>query len=152
MSATPTFERIAALLPEEQRQRFLLMCARFRNVPEDDEILLIVEAICFTTLIWKTVPDEIEKLLKESAPLKADYKCLDEIVKQAVNETVLSYEDLKLICQRLESHETALKKMTSTDKIVSEHKQREIPLRVALVAIGILTGYIVIPTFIQLLM
>ena len=27
-----------------------------------------------------------------------------------------------------------------------------IPLRVALVAIGILTGYIVIPTFIQLLM
>ena len=53
MADTSTLESISELLPVERRERFLQLVARFQSVPNDDEFLLILEAIGFMTLLYK---------------------------------------------------------------------------------------------------
>lgn len=69
MAETEALERITALLPEEQREPYLKVLSRLRQVPEDDEYLLILEAIGFTSLILEGVPQQVQALLSASASL-----------------------------------------------------------------------------------
>ncbi len=113
MSAIDTLEKIAALLPEKQKQRFLLLSSRFRNVPEDDEYLQILEAIGFMTLLWNEVPNEIDTLLKKASPVDTTQQQLKTMITDTVKSAVPSYEDLRVVCERLEQHELVLKRITS---------------------------------------
>lgn len=115
MSAVDTLQRISELLPDEQRQRFLLMCASFKNVPEDDEYLHILEAIGFMTLLWKQVPREISKILDGVTPIKTNHQDLEKMIRQVVSESVPSYEDLKVISRRLERSRTGAKTNINTE-------------------------------------
>ena len=108
MSATDTLEAVAELLPPERKLRFLAMVARFRSVPEDDEYLQILEAIGFMTLVWKEVPDEIRRIVAGASPAAGNTEGIAGILRATVREAIPSYEDLRQIVQRLESHEQLL--------------------------------------------
>ena len=113
MSAIETLESIASLLPDEQRERFLKVVVRFRHVPEDDEILQIIEAIGFMTLLWKEVPEQIKGLLEGAKAPTETTHTITGVVRETVNAAIPSYEDLKTIAQRMEEHELALKNTLS---------------------------------------
>lgn len=108
MASTDTLEAVAEMLPPDRRLRFLAMVTRFRSVPEDDEYLQILEAIGFMTLLWKEVPDEIRRVIAAAAPADTTTQGAAEILRATVREAVPSYDDLKRIVQRLESHEQLL--------------------------------------------
>jgi hypothetical protein len=113
MASTETLQSVAALLPTERRERFLSLCARFESVPEDDEYLQILEAIGFMTLLWKEVPGEVSAILEGANPVSETCHSVAAKVREAVIESIPSYDDLKKISQRLESHELALKNTLS---------------------------------------
>ena len=110
MQATDTLEQIASMLPKERKERFLLMCSRFKTVPEDDEYLLMMEAVCLMTLLWKEVPHQIQEVLVKAAPANSNNEQLLLQLKKVISESIPSYEDLLRISERLESHEVALKR------------------------------------------
>ncbi|MBK1884406.1 hypothetical protein JIN85_18460 [Luteolibacter pohnpeiensis] len=147
MSAFETLESVAALLPPPQRERFLTMAARFRNVPEDDEYLQVLEAIGFMTLLWKEVPEKIQRTLAGASPTLGCSEQFISIMRDAVTSAIPSYEDLKQIAQRLEAHEQLLARMarhTSTsDK--PEHTKRA---SILWVGVGVILG-LGIPELIQ---
>jgi len=53
------FDRIAALLPVENRQEFYRRMAHLRNLGPNDEILQVAEAMGYLALITRQVPAEI---------------------------------------------------------------------------------------------
>jgi hypothetical protein len=108
MSATDTLEAVAELLPPERKLRFLAMAARFRSVPEDDEYLQILEAIGFMTLLWKEVPEDIRRIVAGASPAAGNIEDIAGILRATVRESIPTYEDLRQIVQRLESHEQLL--------------------------------------------
>jgi len=111
MADTKTLESIASMLPESRRERYLHMVARFQSVPEDDEYLQILEAIGFMTLLLKEVPAEIAQLLEGASPIQETHLGLCKLVKEAVTESIPSYEDLKRMADRFENHELGLKQL-----------------------------------------
>ena len=113
MANIDTLISVSGLLPEAQRERFLAMAASFQSVPEDDEYLQILEAIGFMTLLWKEVPGEVQKILEGANPVTETCHSVGVKVREAVIEAIPSYDDLKRINQRLESHELALKNTLS---------------------------------------
>ena len=115
MAETSHLEAFAQILPKPQRERFLQLAVSFRSVPADDEFLMILEAIGFYSLILKEVPTELSKLLEGTSPIQETKQGLFQLVKQAVSETIPSYEDLKRITERLENHDIALAQMLRGD-------------------------------------
>ncbi len=113
MASTDTLQSVASLLPAGRRERFLGLCARFESVPEDDEYLQILEAIGFMTLLWKEVPKQVKVALEGANPVAETCQSVAAKVREAVVESIPSYDDLKKISQRLESHELALKNTLS---------------------------------------
>lgn len=111
MSATDTLKHVAKMLPEDRRERFLLMCARFQSVPEDDEYLLILESIGLMTLLMNALPQQIKEILERAAPAGSNNQQIEALVKRAVSGSIPSYDDLKRATERLENHETALKRL-----------------------------------------
>ena len=68
MADLAAIDRIADFLPDSERERFLRIVARLKDVPEDDEYLLVLEAIGFISLILKEIPDRVKDVLAASAP------------------------------------------------------------------------------------
>jgi hypothetical protein len=108
MADVSHLEAVATMLPEAQRERFLQMVVRFRSVPEDDEFLQILEAIGFISLVLKEVPMELQRILEGAGPIQESQQGLCNLIKEAVSESIPSYEDLKRMTERLENHEIAL--------------------------------------------
>ena len=109
MSSKPTaFERIAALLPQEERVRFLSLSTRLKELPEDDEFLLALELICYSTLIWHEVPTRIQELLEKSNPVVETTHSIAGELKEALIQEVPSCEDLRDLSIRLGQHEKNL--------------------------------------------
>ncbi len=104
-----TLERVAMMLPAEDKERFLILVARFRNVPQDDEYLLVLEAIGFMTLLWSSVPKEILRILEGANPVAESSASLRSMVREAVSESIPSHQDLRSIAHILRDHETALR-------------------------------------------
>lgn len=111
MSTADTLHRIAALLPEEEKERFLLLSHKFSNFSEDDELLLLVEAICLNTLLWKEVPEQILSILSGASPIPENHERLKSMIDSSVRNAVPSYDDLKQISSKLEENILSLKKM-----------------------------------------
>jgi len=122
MPDTKTLESVASMLPESRRERFLHMVARFQSVPEDDEYLQILEAIGFMALLLKEVPAEIAQLLEGASPIQETQLGLCKLVKEAVTESIPSYDDLKRIADRYENHELAIKQLLHGQ---SQRKQQD---------------------------
>ena len=113
MSAIDTLKRVAQMLPSESRERFLLMCTRFQNVPEDDEYLQILEAIGLMSLLWKEVPEQIKTIIEGASPVEStNYQHLEKCIREAVNQSIPSHEDLRSFSAQLENHETTLKRLS----------------------------------------
>jgi len=142
MSAIEILESVAALLQPEKRERFLKMVVQLRNVPDDDEYLQILEAIGFMTLLWKEVPQQIEKTLEKASPVTETVQGVSSIVRDTVVEAIPSYDDLKAISQRLEAHELALKNTLRTSA-----KSKGVGLRwpwiFSVFNLGLIVGYII---------
>lgn len=141
MANTETLESIAEMLPAERRDRFLQMVARFQSVPDDDEFLLILEAIGFMTLLYKEVPDEIAKILTGVTPLHATNEGLSQLVRESVTESIPSYEDLKRAAERFENHELSLKQFLQSSKTSHADNQNSIFLFCAIFILGMIIGY-----------
>ena len=67
MANTTTLESLAELLPPDSRERFFAIASKFRNVPEDDDHLQMLEAVGFMMQTMVGVPTQIADLLN-SAP------------------------------------------------------------------------------------
>ncbi len=116
MANTETLERIAKLLPQQEREQFFAMIARFKSVPDDDEYLQIINAVGLMTLLWKEVPNEIRKVLEGANPISDTCHSVARQVREAVTDAIPSCEDLVLVSKRLEEHELALKRLLASNK------------------------------------
>ena len=141
MADTSTLESISELLPVERRERFLQLIARFQSVPDDDEFLLILEAIGFMTLLYKEVPDEIAKILAGATPINETHEGLSQLVEDAVSESIPSYEDLKRISERFENHELALKQTLQALVVPPKNRPSLRLLLTTILIVGGLLGY-----------
>ena len=141
MADTSTLESISELLPVERRERFLQLVARFQSVPNDDEFLLILEAIGFMTLLYKEVPDEIAKILAGANPTNETHEGLSKLVKEAVCESIPSYEDLKRISECFENHELALKQALQSQKKSNPSQNNSGLLLITIFIVGGALGY-----------
>ena len=110
MSACQTLERVAELLSPPERERFLATVARFRNIPEDDEYLQVLEAIGFMTLIWSKIPTEIHSILEGAKPANLTSEYLNTQIRSAIQQSIPSFEDLRQISQSLNQQQVALKR------------------------------------------
>ena len=104
-------ERIADLLEASDRDRLLCLATRLKSLPYDDEILLIVESIGFMTLLWKTVPEEIQRILEGANPVPETCANLSRIIQDSINQAIPSQQDLRTVAQSLREHETALRNL-----------------------------------------
>jgi hypothetical protein len=99
------YDRIAGLLPEENREGFLKHVARTRDFHENDEILMVVEACGYFTLLSGTVPerllDVVRLLDKQARDVKeaaASITFRHEESRKALDDTLAKYSTL------MESH------------------------------------------------
>ena len=108
-------ERIAGLLEPIDRDRFLTLATRLRSLQHDDEILMIVEAIGFMTMIWKAVPTEVQRILEGANPLPDTCANLTKTIQDAVSQAIPSQQDLRTIVQTLREHEVSLRNLCRKD-------------------------------------
>lgn len=123
MSAIDTLTEIAELLPPKQREQFLLMCARFRNVPEDDEYLQMLEGIGFMTLLMREVPEQLSKVIHEASPVSANHQQIAALIHETISKAIPNYSDLQLITERLENHSLVLNRLLAE---IKQQKQKRI--------------------------
>lgn len=112
--ASGTIERVAELLPPDERERLLRVALRCRNLPDDDELLLLLEAIGIMSLLWQRIPKEIHGILEASQPQSpnSDYVC--ERIRAAVRESIPTFDDLRSLSQTIQQQQLALKRLLST--------------------------------------
>lgn len=80
------FDRIAVLLPEEQREHYYRCMAHFHKLNPNDELLLIFEAIGFLALIIRQTPEKIAGQQTEIERLLANaIQALQEAQQKAVD-------------------------------------------------------------------
>lgn len=101
------YDRIARLLPEENREGFLKHVARTREFHENDEILMLVEACGYFTLLSGTVPERlldvvrlIDKQARDVKEAAASISFRHEEGRKALDDTLGKYSAV------LESHIT----------------------------------------------
>lgn len=126
MSACDTLERVANLLDAPERDRFLTTVARCRNIPEDDEYLLVLEAIGFMTLIWDRVPTQVHSILEGAKPASLSTEYLRAQIRESIAESIPSFEDLRQISQSLKQQQAIQNRKTirNTAEPVPESKSR----------------------------
>ena len=146
MTACDTLERIAKLLPHDERERFFAMIARFRNLPEDDEYLQILEAIGFMTLIWTKVPDQVASILDGANPVQETCQSLAGHVRKAVEDAIPSHDDLRQTAQALHEHELALKQAIGSVQQSRNRSVSILPLIVAFV-LGVTISLLLVQWF-----
>lgn len=106
MPELQTFERIAELLESPQRERFLAAVARFRNVPEDDEYLQVIEAIGFMTLVWTKVPNQVHSILEGCKPAAISVDFFRGQLREILAENIPSFDDLRQLAQTVKNLQT----------------------------------------------
>ncbi|MDA0810813.1 MAG: hypothetical protein O3C21_00250 [Verrucomicrobia bacterium] len=154
MADTDALESLAELLPPNRRERFFAIASKFRDLPEDDDHLQMLEAVGFIMLVMKEVPGEIAEMLRTArggmdeamaAQLRSEFV---EVLTQSLDTP--SYKDLREAMLSIRDHEnrfrlkveTMLKRLSESDRC---HKQRT---RIAPSLIGGLTGGLVAATIV----
>ena len=113
MADTEALESVAALLPPERRERFFDIASKFEAVREDDDHLMMLEAIGFMTLTMKEIPSEIAKLLDSSQRKIGhdDTEQLREEIVEVLKESMdtPSYKDLRETIRSIKDQEARLR-------------------------------------------
>ena len=112
MKPIDTMERIAELLPEDRREKFFATMVRLRNIPEEDEFLLILEAIGFMTLIWSEIPGKIKDILSGAGSGEVPHENIEYLLRElrkSINEALdlPSYGDLRQMVHELREQQAA---------------------------------------------
>ncbi|MEZ5326949.1 MAG: hypothetical protein R3F19_18015 [Verrucomicrobiales bacterium] len=149
MADTDALESLAELLPPDRRERFFAIASKFRDLPEDDDHLQMLEAVGFIMLVMKEIPGEIAEILRVArggmdeamaAQLRSEFV---EVLTQSLDTP--SYKELREAMLSIRDHENRFRlKVDALLKRLSEsersHKQRN---RIAPNFIIALTGGIV---------
>ncbi len=69
MADISNLETIAKLLPADQREQFYLTIQKYRKVPQDDDHLVMLDAMGFIALFMSKLPTEISRLLEQAEGL-----------------------------------------------------------------------------------
>lgn len=109
-TGSETLERVADLLPPEQRERLLRIALKFRNLPEEDEFLQVLEAIGLMTLLWSQIPREIHSILEGAKPAQPNMEFVNTQIRSAIQENIPSFGDLRQISQSLQNQQAVLKR------------------------------------------
>lgn len=97
---------LADILPEERRAQFYATAAKFKHLPEDDEMLAVLELIGFVTVALDSVPKEMSRMLERSRSglteeqrdgLRDDF---EEMFKKSVDTP--SYKDLRELVRQIQ--------------------------------------------------
>lgn len=127
-AAASTLERVAELLPEEQRQKFFATIATFKQVPEDDEYLLTLEAIGFMTLLWHQVPNQIKDVMAGAQPAaQPTTEYLASEIRKSIQESLNlpSHEDLRQLVHELGEQQTKfVQSMKGFERCKSTHSSQ----------------------------
>lgn len=116
MADTTAFEALAEKLPPDQRARFLAMSIQLRNLPPDDELVLAIEALGFTSLILKEIPAEISDVIGKMRSGLSDAQRdglredMEEILKQSIDTP--SYKDLRETIRLMQEHHGRVRRET----------------------------------------
>ncbi len=117
-----SFKDLAVLIPEEQREHFFETVSKFEVVPDDDEYLLLLEALGFLTVVFDKVPQRItEALDRAESGLSEDQAAalqrrFETILKDSVDTP--SYKDLREMVREIKEERQKFKMTTdalSTD-------------------------------------
>ena len=116
MADTTAFESLAQKLPPDQRARFLAMSIQLRNLPPDDELVIALEAIGFTALILKEIPNEISEVIGKmrSGLSDAQREGLREDIEEILNKSIdtPSYKDLRETIRLMKEHHGKVRRET----------------------------------------
>ncbi len=66
MAEIVNLESVAKLLPKEQREQFYLIVQKYKTVPQDDDHLVMLDAMGFIALFMNELPRKIGKLLDQA--------------------------------------------------------------------------------------
>ncbi len=101
-----SIDRIVDLLPVERREAFLALAARLQTLPEDDEILMVIEAMGFMSLILRNIPEQIHQIITAASSTGAPdtNAYLISELKQTVTEAINipAYADMRQLAARWE--------------------------------------------------
>lgn len=125
MADTEALESLAELLPPERRERFFTIVRKFRNLPEDDDHLQMLEAVGFVMLIMKEIPSEIAGILAQAQ------RTLGETESEKLREEVTSiltssldtpsYKDLRETVSSIRDQEARFRhKVDDVDQRLTE--------------------------------
>lgn len=107
--------RIGDLLPAEHRERYLRIMAGLKEFPEEDELLLVIEALAFTMLMIREVPEKMKEVIAASAAPDSKFgrasteylmTRLTGVIKDNVH--LPSFEDFKRIHEDLSTTQHSL--------------------------------------------
>jgi hypothetical protein len=128
MADTDTLESLAELLPPERRERFYAIASKFRDLPEDDDHLQMLEAVGFIMLVMKEVPGEIADMLRTArggmdeamaTQLRSEFV---EVLTQSLDTP--SYKDLRETVLTIRDQENRFRlKVAALHKRLSEHER-----------------------------
>lgn len=120
MTDMTTLSAIEEMLPAERQEQFSAVANRLKGVPADDEQLQMLEAMGAMILLMKEIPDQLGKLLAETAKALTEDQVerlgtqFSEILANSLDTP--SYNDLRTITQSM--RETYEKGQRETDKVL----------------------------------
>ncbi len=113
-----SIEAMAKLLSDDHRERFFEIMARFSKAPDDDEHMLLLEAIGFTSMITQRVPCEIAAIVEkmESGFTDAQFQSLQHRVETLLKNSIdtPSYKDLRTLVGEMKEHQERFKTTASS--------------------------------------
>ena len=112
-----SIDAMAKLLPDDHRERFFEIMARFSKAPDDDEYMLLLEAIGFTSMITQRVPGEIAAIVEkmESGFTDAQFQSLQRRLETLLKNSIdtPSYRDLRTLVGEMKDHQERFKTTAS---------------------------------------
>jgi len=118
MADTRALESIAELLPDDKRERFLANVVKFRNVPENDGQLQLLEAAGFIMLVMREIPRELDALLGRMRHGLSDEQRLairgdmEEILEGSIDAP--SFEALRQLAADMRSSQSSFETAAAT--------------------------------------
>lgn len=108
MGDIANLESVAKLRPVDQRERFYLTIQKYRKVPDDDDHLIMLDAMGFIALFMKELPNEIRTLLDHASQRLSEDQAttLGEEFKQILTNSLdtPSYKDLRDTVREMGNH------------------------------------------------
>ena len=149
-ASVSTMEHIAELLPPDRRERFFELLAKFRNVPEDDEFLMLVEAVGFSTLLLQNVPQEVRSILDEKLGYNALTEAASDHIESAIKKSfdVPSFRELRdllsemqaLTAKEIEASQRLIPAVQAANRVFRNNTARSLRAVVVMAVVAVLVA------------